>query len=87
MAKNITLLGANYQAVPSVNLPQTGGGTASFFDVSDTTAVTSDVTNAEYIYNAAGQKVQGTLTFSTIHTGSSAPSSSLGVDGDIYIQV
>ncbi len=87
MAKNITLLGADYQAVPSVNLPQTGGGTASFFDVSDTDTVASDVTNGKYFYTAAGVRTQGTSTFSTIHTGSSVPSSSLGVDGDIYIQV
>ena len=33
MAKNITLLGANYPDVPAVDLPQTGGGTARFIDV------------------------------------------------------
>ena len=32
MAKNITLLNANYPAVPSVVLPQTDGGTAQFYD-------------------------------------------------------
>lgn len=32
MAKNVTLLGANYPGVPSVVLPQTGGGTAQFYD-------------------------------------------------------
>lgn len=37
MAKNITLLGAEYSDVPFVNLPQTGGGLATFRDVSDTT--------------------------------------------------
>ena len=30
MAKNISLLGANYPDVPAVQLPQTGGGTAAF---------------------------------------------------------
>ena len=30
--------------------------------------------------------VSGSVTFSTIYTGTSAPSSSLGVNGDIYIQ-
>ena len=30
MAKNVTLMGANYPDVPAVNLPQTGGGTAQF---------------------------------------------------------
>ena len=32
MAQNITLLGANYSAVPAVTLPKTGGGTAKFID-------------------------------------------------------
>lgn len=33
MAKNITLLGADYPDVPAVQLPQTGGGTATFYDI------------------------------------------------------
>jgi hypothetical protein len=32
MAKNVTLMGAEYPNVPAVQLPQTGGGTASFVD-------------------------------------------------------
>lgn len=32
MAKNITIMGASYPDVPSVVLPQTGGGTAEFYD-------------------------------------------------------
>ena len=32
MAKNITLMGANYPDVPAVDLPKTGGGTARFID-------------------------------------------------------
>lgn len=35
MAKNITLLGASYSDVPAVTLPQTGGGTAIFWDLED----------------------------------------------------
>ena len=61
MAKNISLLGADYSDVPSVVLPQTGGGTAEFFDVSDTTATASDVLAGTYFYNASGQRVVGTL--------------------------
>lgn len=33
MAKNISLLGADYPDVPAVQLPQTGGGTATFYDI------------------------------------------------------
>ena len=35
MAKNITLLGANYPNVPAVVLPKTGGGSAVFYDIDE----------------------------------------------------
>ena len=60
MAQNITLLGASYSAVPAVTLPKTGGGTASFTDVTDTTAAASDVASGKYFYTAAGVRTQGT---------------------------
>lgn len=62
MAQNITLLGASYSAVPAVTLPKTGGGTASFTDVTDTTAAASDVASGKYFYTAAGVKTQGTAS-------------------------
>ena len=60
MAQNITLWGASYSDVPSVNLPKTGGGTASFTDVTDTTATAADVSNTKYFYTASGVRTQGT---------------------------
>lgn len=60
MAQNITLWGASYSAVPSVTLPKTGGGTASFTDVTDTTAAASDVASGKYFYTSAGVYTQGT---------------------------
>ena len=60
MAQNITLLGASYADVPAVILPKSGGGTASFTDVSDTTAAASDVASGKYFYTAAGVKTAGT---------------------------
>ena len=60
MAQNITLLGASYSDVPSVTLPKTGGGTASFTDVTDTTAVASDVATGKYFYLANGTRTVGT---------------------------
>lgn len=62
MAQNITLLGASYSNVPSVILPKTGGGTASFTDVSDTTAVASDVASGKYFYTSSGVRTQGTAS-------------------------
>ena len=62
MAQNITLLGANYSAVPAVTLPKTGGGTATFTDVTDTTAAAADVASGKYFYTAAGVKTQGTAS-------------------------
>ena len=60
MAQNITLLGASYSDVPAVTLPKTGGGTATFTDVTDTTAAASDVASGKYFYTAAGVRTQGT---------------------------
>lgn len=60
MSKNITLMGASYTAVPAVQLPQTGGGTALFTDVSDTTAAAADVAEGKYFYTAAGVLTEGT---------------------------
>ena len=62
MAQNITLQGASYSDVPSVLLPKTGGGQASFTDVTDTTASANDVAAGKYFYTAAGVKTEGTST-------------------------
>ena len=60
MSQNITLQGATYSNVPSVSLPKQGGGTASFTDVTDTTASASDVASGKYFYTAAGVRTEGT---------------------------
>lgn len=65
MAQNITLLGASYSDVPAVKLPKTGGGTATFTDVADTTATASDVSSSKYFYTAAGVKTQGSAAAKT----------------------
>ncbi len=62
MAQNITLLGASYSDVPAVALPKTGGGTAKFIDITDTTATASDVAQGKYFYTADGTKAEGTAT-------------------------
>ena len=60
MAQNITLMGANYSAVPAVNLPKTGGGTAKFTDVSPTTAEDSDVASGKIYFKSDGTQSTGT---------------------------
>lgn len=62
MAQNISLLGASYPNCPAVLLPKTGGGTATFTDVTDTTAAAGDVASGKYFYTAAGVKTQGTAS-------------------------
>ena len=62
MAQNITLMGASYSDVPAVTLPKTGGGSALFTDVTDTTAIANDGAQGKYFYLADGTKAEGTST-------------------------
>lgn len=59
-ARNIALLGATYSAVPAVKLPISGGGTATFTEVTDTTAEAADVATGKYFHTSAGVKTEGT---------------------------
>lgn len=60
MAQNITLMGASYTAVPGVQLPKTGGGTALFTDVTGTTATAADVASGKIFFLANGSQATGT---------------------------
>lgn len=59
---NISWLGNDYTDVPYIELPQTGGGNATFTDVTDTTATASDVAQGSYFYTASGVRTLGTAT-------------------------
>ena len=61
-SKNIVLKGATYNGVESIELPQSGGGNALFTEVSDTTAIASDVASGKYFYTSAGVKTEGTAS-------------------------
>lgn len=60
MAQNVTIMGADYSAVPAVELPKTGGGTAKFTDASVTTATAPDVASGKIFLS-----FDGTITIGT----------------------
>ena len=61
MAQNVVVNNVTYQAVPSVSIPKSGGGTAQFFDTADATANAANTLAGIIGYNASGQ-FTGTLT-------------------------
>lgn len=61
MAKNIDYLGAIFPDVPSIRLPQQGGGLVSFDDTTDATA-TADKILQGYTAYANGEKLTGTAS-------------------------
>ena len=62
MAQDVTIAGASYEDVPSIDVPTTGGGTSSFFDVSDTTATAADVAQGKTFHLASGAAAVGTAS-------------------------
>ena len=63
MAQNVTVAGASYQNVPSIILPKTGGGTASFLDttIASNAAAASDIASGKLAY-VNGSLVTGTAS-------------------------
>ena len=59
---------------------------AAYQDVTGVTATATDVVSGKDIVNSSGTVVHGSLVIQHYYTGSSAPSASLGVNGDIYLQ-
>lgn len=62
MAQNVIINGVTYQSVPEVDIPKSGGGTAKFTDITDTTAAAGDVLSGKYFYTSGGTKTQGSIS-------------------------
>ena len=60
MAQNVIINGVTYSAVPEVDIPKQGGGTAKFMDTSDANAANSDILNSKTAY-VNGSKVPGNM--------------------------
>ena len=60
---DISLLGATYPDVPGVTLPTDGGGTATFYDVSQTDAAAADVKTGKVFVSSTGSITVGTGDF------------------------
>ena len=61
MAQNITIANASYSAVPSIQCPKTGGGTASFYDttISSNAATAADISSGKLAW-VNGSLITGT---------------------------
>lgn len=59
MAHDVYLMGATYPDVPAIVVPS-GVSTATFTDVTDTTAAAADVASGKYFYTASGVRTAGT---------------------------
>lgn len=56
MAKNVIINGVTYNEVPYVDIPQSGGGTASFYDTSDATGASADTLVGKDVYGPDGKQ-------------------------------
>ena len=62
---NVVINGTTYNAVPSVEIPKSGGGTATFYSTDDADVQASDMLNGVKAYGASGL-VTGNLTVPTV---------------------
>lgn len=62
MAQNVIINGVTYSSVPSVSIPKSGGGTASFVDTSDATLASGASMLSGVTAYSGGTKYTGSIT-------------------------
>lgn len=60
MAQNVVINGVTYSAVPEVDIPKSGGGTAKFYDTSGADVANTDVLTGKTAFGASGS-VSGSM--------------------------
>ena len=55
----VIINGVTYTAVPEVDIPKSGGGTAKFYDASNVTAASADVLSGKVFVGANGEDTGG----------------------------
>ena len=55
MAQNVIINGVTYSAVPEVDIPLSGGGTAKFYDTASADAAAGDILATKKAYGASGE--------------------------------
>ena len=55
-------------------------------DLTNDTVTANTLLSGATAHDRGGNAISGAVQFVTYYTGTSAPSASLGVDGDIYLQ-
>lgn len=67
MAQNVIINGVTYQNVPEVDIPNSGGGTAKFYDTAD-----GDITSADILIGKTGYGASGSVSGSMANNGSTS---------------
>lgn len=58
----------------------------TLIDLTGDTVTANTLLSGATAHDRSGTQISGNVSFVTYYTGTSAPSSSLGNDGDIYLQ-
>ena len=61
MAQNVIINGVTYSAVPEVDIPKSGGGTAKFYDTASADAAQGDILATKKAFGSSGELV-GSMT-------------------------